>query len=69
MSRSTRTAVAQELLTAGVDVGTSSVKTAILRITGDDSVKILAVRADRIRRRELRKVIQEGYQVALQDAG
>lgn len=69
MSRSTRTAVAQELLTAGVDVGTSSVKTAILRITGDDSVKILALRADRIRRRELRKVIQEGYQVALQDAG
>jgi len=59
----------EELITAGVDVGTSSVKTAILRLHGEDLVDTLALRADRIRRRDLRKVIQEGYAAALQDAG
>ena len=59
----------EELITAGVDVGTSSVKAAILRLHGEDLVDTLALRADRIRRRDLRKVIQEGYAAALQDAG
>jgi len=62
-------AVATALITAGVDVGSSSVKTAVLRMCGDDNVEILALRADRIRRRDLRKVINEGYAVALEEAG
>jgi benzoyl-CoA reductase subunit D len=64
-----KTGVAQELITAGVDVGTSSVKVALLRLVGDRQVETLALRADRIRRRDLRKVILEGYEVALHDAG
>ena len=64
-----KTLAAQELLTAGVDVGSSSVKIALLRLTGDAGVEILHLRADRIRRRDLRKVIREGYQVALEEAG
>jgi benzoyl-CoA reductase subunit D len=59
----------EELITAGVDVGTSSVKTAILRLHGEEQVDTLALRADRIRRRDLRKVIQEAYAVALHEAG
>jgi benzoyl-CoA reductase subunit D len=64
----TKTAVGQDLIVAGVDAGTSSVKFALLQIP-DDEVKVLALRAERIRRRDLRKVVEEGYQVALQDAG
>ncbi len=60
---------AHSLITAGVDVGSSSVKTAIVRSAGDEEVEILALRNDRIRRRDLRKVIHEGYQVALEAAG
>jgi len=59
----------QELVSAGVDVGTSSVKIAILRVGADEDVTSLALRADRIRRRDLLKVIHEGYQAALHEAG
>jgi benzoyl-CoA reductase subunit D len=51
------------MITAGIDVGSSSVKVAVL---SDD--KILALHAERIRRRELRKVIPETYAVALEEA-
>lgn len=58
-----------ELLTAGVDVGTSSVKTAVMRAAPDGSAEVLAVRSDRIRRRDLREVIREGFPAALGEAG
>jgi len=58
-----------ELLTAGVDVGTRAVKTAVLRNAVDGSTEVLAVRSDRIRRRDLREVIREGFPAALNDAG
>jgi benzoyl-CoA reductase subunit D len=58
-----------EIITSGVDVGTSSVKIVVLRTRGEEDVETLALRADRIRRRDLRKVIQEGYALALQEAG
>lgn len=64
-----RAEVAQELITAGVDVGTSSVKVAILRLPDESEVDTLALRVDRIRRRDLRNVIEEGYRLALHDAG
>lgn len=57
------------LVTAGVDVGSSAVKTAVLHTHADGAVELLAVRCDRIRRRDLRKVIHESYCVALEDAG
>jgi len=59
----------QELLAAGVDVGSSSVKIAVMRMKGDAGAEIVILRNDRIRRRDLRKVIQEGYQAVLDEAG
>lgn len=63
-----------ELLTAGVDVGTSAVKTAVVRTvleSGADApeIEVLAVRSDRIRRRDLRQVIDESFSAALATAG
>jgi benzoyl-CoA reductase subunit D len=57
------------LITAGVDVGSSSVKIAILRTRENFDPEVLVLRCDHIRRRDLRKVISEGYQVALNEAG
>ncbi|MFQ5722960.1 MAG: benzoyl-CoA reductase subunit D [Terriglobia bacterium] len=68
-STATRAGVEQALITAGVDVGSSAVKIALLRVNGEEAVEVLARQSYRIRRRDLRKVIQEGYQVALRDAG
>jgi benzoyl-CoA reductase subunit D len=57
------------LITAGVDVGTSSVKIALLRLGDGRPVETLALRTDRIRRRDLRAVIPMSYQAALHSAG
>jgi len=61
------------LLTAGVDVGSSVVKTAIvasdLDPTGVESNRILATHVERIRRRDLRSVIDQSYTTALEMAG
>ena len=47
-----------ELLAAGIDVGSSAVKVAIARSSAT-SDELVALHAERIRRRELRKVITE----------
>ena len=57
------------LVTAGMDVGSSAVKTAIVRTDGGDGAEVLVTRIDRIRRRDLRKVIREAWDVALEEAG
>jgi benzoyl-CoA reductase subunit D len=57
------------LITAGVDVGSSSVKVAILRMHGDSEVEVLKLHCSRIHRRDLRKVIQEELKVALEESG
>jgi benzoyl-CoA reductase subunit D len=59
----------ESAVAAGVDVGSSAVKFAILRLGVHDVAEVLALRNDRIRRRELRKVIHEGYEVILGEAG
>jgi benzoyl-CoA reductase subunit D len=56
------------LLTAGIDVGSSAVKTALLRAPADGAAEVLLLRSERIRKRDLRKVIHEGYAVALEEA-
>lgn len=56
------------LLTAGIDVGSSAVKTVVLRTTEDGGEEMLALRTDRIRKRDLRKVIREAYSMALEQA-
>ena len=57
------------LYTVGVDVGSSAVKTAVLAMGAEDEERVLALRTDRIRRRDLRKVIDEAYPLALAEAG
>jgi benzoyl-CoA reductase subunit D len=56
------------ILSAGIDVGSSAVKTALVRTEIDGSVTVLHLRADRIRRRDLRKVVHEGWNGALEAA-
>ena len=53
------------LVTTGIDVGSSAVKVAVMSSEDDGSAKILALHSERIRRRDLRKVIEECYAVAL----
>jgi benzoyl-CoA reductase subunit D len=66
------------ILTAGMDVGSSSVKTVVVSVTSQQNKgmsqdtstgsQVLSTRTDRIRRRDLRKVIEESYEAALTDA-
>ena len=58
----------EALLAAGIDVGSSAVKTAIVRAYDRDSADVVVLRCDRIRKRDLRKVIHEGYAAALEEA-
>jgi benzoyl-CoA reductase subunit D len=63
---------AESLVSAGIDVGSSAVKIALVRsgeAGNNGAAEVLLLRTERIRRRELRKVIQEGYAVALEQAG
>jgi benzoyl-CoA reductase subunit D len=63
------TADGEPLITVGIDVGASAVKFALLRMSGDEVVEVLDLRTERIRRRELRKVIDGGYELVLEEAG
>jgi len=57
------------IVTAGVDVGSSAVKIAVVRMGVNGAADSLALHSERVRRRELRKVIHEGFAVALEQAG
>jgi len=52
------------MITTGIDVGSSAVKVAVV-----DATSILALHSERIRRRDLRKVIADAYRIALEHAG
>ncbi|HUJ80740.1 MAG TPA: benzoyl-CoA reductase subunit D [Candidatus Acidoferrales bacterium] len=56
------------IVTAGVDVGSSAVKIAVVRMDANGAAESLALHSERVRRRELRKVIREGFDVALEQA-
>jgi benzoyl-CoA reductase subunit D len=55
------------LVTAGIDVGTSAVKIALLRVSGSEAT-ILAHGTERIRRREPRAVVERAWSQALEAA-
>jgi len=55
------------LLAVGMDVGSSAVKTVLIKQEDDDTAEVLALRTDRIRRRDLRRVIRESYTMALEE--
>jgi benzoyl-CoA reductase subunit D len=62
------TAAEASILTAGVDVGSSAVKVAVMTTT-PATAEIITLHTERIRRRDLRKVISESYEAALAEAG
>ncbi len=55
-------------LASGIDVGTSAVKVAVVRANGDGE-ELLALDTERIRRRELKDVVQEVFERSLATAG
>jgi len=55
-------------LTVGIDVGSSAIKAVVLNAEGDQN-KILHQRVDRIRRRDLKNVMEEIYEETLKGAG
>jgi benzoyl-CoA reductase subunit D len=60
--------VQEDLVTSGIDVGASAVKFALLGARGGEEPEVLALRTERIRRRDLRKVIETGYEMVLEEA-
>ena len=56
------------IVTAGVDVGASAVKTAVVAFDGEQP-RSLALVTERIRKRELRSVVEGCFQRALEKAG
>jgi benzoyl-CoA reductase subunit D len=56
------------LLCAGIDVGSASVKVALLRDRGAGGAELLAGRSERIRRRDTAEVVQRAFDDALAQA-
>jgi benzoyl-CoA reductase subunit D len=61
------------VLTAGIDVGSATIKTAIVRVQEparrDSPATVLALQAERLRRRDPRHVIEHSWRLALEQAG
>ena len=55
-------------ITAGVDLGTGTIKTVLFKVE-DDNIEWLARRADRIRQRDPFELAEKGYDAVLKDAG
>ena len=56
---SSRARSVDDQITAGVDVGSSAVKIAVLLTPSDGDTEVLTLLTERIRRRELRKVVND----------
>ena len=61
--------MSEPLLTAGIDVGSSGVKVVVMEDSGDAGARLLAVRTERIRRRDPLAVVDETVPAALEAAG
>ena len=57
------------LLTAGIDVGSASIKVAVMRDDGTIGSELLAGHTERIRRRDTLQVVEDAYRTALAEAG
>ena len=58
-----------ELLTAGVDVGSSAIKVAVARTGDDRPPQVLAVSGERIRRRDVHEITRRTFDQACERAG
>lgn len=57
------------MITCGIDVGTSAVKTILMRHDADGTREIVAKQRERLRKRNMIAVIEECYERALETAG
>jgi benzoyl-CoA reductase subunit D len=57
------------LKVAGIDVGSSAVKIALVEDTGDDRTRMLVGRNERIRRRDPKNVVDDLFEECLTEAG
>lgn len=69
VAKSSPAAVTRGEISAGIDVGSSSIKIAVVNSRADGQAEILALLTERIRRREVRKVVNDGYEAALNSVG
>jgi benzoyl-CoA reductase subunit D len=58
-----------ELLTAGVDVGSSAIKVAVARSRADAPPEVVAIAGERIRRRDVHEVTRRAFDQACERAG
>ncbi|HEU5182095.1 MAG TPA: benzoyl-CoA reductase subunit D [Candidatus Polarisedimenticolia bacterium] len=61
--------VSSALCVAGIDVGSSAVKVALLEDTGEGAARVLLTRCERIRRRDCQKVADDLFGDCLSQAG
>lgn len=59
----------KEMLTAGIDVGSASVKIALMRTCDNKQETLIAGRSERIRRRDAEDVVQGVFETVLSEAG
>jgi benzoyl-CoA reductase subunit D len=57
------------LVVAGVDIGSSAVKVAIMEDAGGGAARLLLGRCERIRRRDPHRIAEEMYEACLQEVG
>jgi benzoyl-CoA reductase subunit D len=57
------------LLVAGIDVGSSAVKVAVVDDAGEAGARVLVARGERMRRRDSMKVTEDLFDSCLEDAG
>lgn len=61
--------MSSDLITAGVDVGTSAIKVVVTRVPEEGQPEVLSKVVERIRRRDPRSVVERVYELGLEDAG
>jgi benzoyl-CoA reductase subunit D len=59
----------ETLNVAGIDVGSSAVKIAILEDTGDERTRVLVGRNERVRRRDPKQVVEDLFEACLDETG
>jgi benzoyl-CoA reductase subunit D len=62
-------AINQVMVSAGIDVGSSAIKTAIVEDRANGEPRVLATRTERIRRRDPLRVAEEAFEQSLDQAG
>jgi benzoyl-CoA reductase subunit D len=62
-------ATAETMLTAGIDIGSSTIKVVVMEDEGNGNARMLAGRAERIRKRDLLRLAESVFRETLEEAG